>query len=53
MFALKLMIALAILTPQRAFLNGLASKGITRAVSLLFSGLLYLAALDCTYPHFL
>jgi len=50
MFALKLMIALAI---TKSLLNGLASKGITRAVSLLFSGLLYLAALDCTYPHYL
>lgn len=33
--------------------NGLAGKGITSAVSLLFSGLLYLAAHDCTYPHYL
>ncbi len=33
--------------------NGLAGKGITSAVSLLFSGLLYLAAHNSTYPHYL
>lgn len=38
---------------SKGLLNGLAGKGITSAVSLLFSGLLYLAALDCTYPHYL
>lgn len=38
---------------SKGFWNGLAGKGITSAASLLFSGLLYLAALDCTYPHYL
>lgn len=52
MFALKLMIALAILTPQKAFEMVLQVRA-SQAVSLLFSGLLYLAALDCTYPHYL
>lgn len=38
---------------SKGLLNGLAGKGITSAASLLFSGLLYLAALDCTNPHYL